>query len=86
MPTDFDHLSEQLAAHQDPQALCCPLSPRSYTVCVTIVIAQEPRLAKKLIEPLTTLIQSTPAMSVLYECINTIVNGMPDHAASVEVV
>lgn len=33
----------------------------------------EPRLGKKLIEPLTNLINSTSAMSLLYECINTVI-------------
>ncbi|KFD62221.1 hypothetical protein M514_12185 [Trichuris suis] len=33
----------------------------------------EPRLGKKLIEPLTSLINSTSAMSLLYECINTVI-------------
>ena len=33
----------------------------------------EPRLGKKLIEPLTNLIHSTSAMSLLYECINTVI-------------
>merc|ERR1719187_582784 len=51
----------------------------------------EPRLGKKLIEPLTNLIHSTSAMSLLYECINTVIavlisisTGMPNHAASVQ--
>ncbi|KAI9808291.1 MAG: hypothetical protein M1825_004748 [Sarcosagium campestre] len=35
----------------------------------------EPRLVKKLLPPLTTLIRTTPAMSVLYECINGIIVG-----------
>lgn len=35
----------------------------------------EPRLVKKLIQPLTELIQSTSAMSLLYECINTVISG-----------
>lgn len=35
----------------------------------------EPRLVKKLIQPLTDLIQSTQAMSLLYECINTVVSS-----------
>ncbi|TPX33731.1 hypothetical protein SmJEL517_g03404 [Synchytrium microbalum] len=35
----------------------------------------EPRLVKKLIPPITNLIQSTPAMSLLYECILTIITG-----------
>ncbi|XP_068628481.1 AP-3 complex subunit delta isoform X2 [Battus philenor] len=51
----------------------------------------EPRLGKKLIEPLTNLIHSTSAMSLLYECINTVIavlisisSGMPGHAACVQ--
>ncbi|OZJ03164.1 hypothetical protein BZG36_04066 [Bifiguratus adelaidae] len=35
----------------------------------------EPRLAKKLLPPLTTLIQTTPAMSLLYECVYTVIAG-----------
>ncbi len=35
----------------------------------------EPRLVKKLVRPLTNLIQTTEAMSLLYECINGIVQG-----------
>lgn len=35
----------------------------------------EPRLIKKLLPPLTNLIRSTPAMSLLYECINGIIQG-----------
>lgn len=35
----------------------------------------EPRLIKKLVPPLTELIQSTSAMSLLYECINTVISG-----------
>ncbi|XP_033636373.1 AP-3 complex subunit delta-1-like isoform X3 [Asterias rubens] len=44
----------------------------------------EPRLGKKLLEPLTNLIHSTSAMSLLYECINTVISGMPDHSASIQ--
>lgn len=51
----------------------------------------EPRLGKKLIEPLTNLIHSTSAMSLLYECINTVIavlisisSGMPNHTASIQ--
>ncbi|KOC63594.1 AP-3 complex subunit delta-1 [Habropoda laboriosa] len=50
----------------------------------------EPRLGKKLIEPLTNLIHSTSAMSLLYECINTVIavlisisSGMPNHSDSI---
>ncbi|KAL8941586.1 MAG: hypothetical protein Q9211_001769 [Gyalolechia sp. 1 TL-2023] len=35
----------------------------------------EPRLIKKLLPPLATLIRTTPAMSLLYECINGIIQG-----------
>ncbi|OQO08994.1 hypothetical protein B0A48_05884 [Cryoendolithus antarcticus] len=35
----------------------------------------EPRLVKKLLPPLTSLIKTTPAMSLLYECINGIIQG-----------
>ncbi|XKL64128.1 hypothetical protein PGB90_004214 [Kerria lacca] len=51
----------------------------------------EPRLGKKLIEPLTNLIHSTSAMSLLYECINTVIavlisisSSLPNHNASVQ--
>ncbi|KAJ5730147.1 uncharacterized protein N7483_004655, partial [Penicillium malachiteum] len=35
----------------------------------------EPRLTRKLLRPLTTIIQTTTAMSLLYECINGIIQG-----------
>ncbi|MCO5565385.1 hypothetical protein L7F22_019058 [Adiantum nelumboides] len=35
----------------------------------------EPRLAKKLLPPITTLITTTPAMSLLYECMHTVIIG-----------
>ena len=35
----------------------------------------EPRLVKKLLPPLTTIMKTTPAMSLLYECINGIIQG-----------
>ncbi|TEA19073.1 AP-3 complex subunit delta [Colletotrichum sidae] len=35
----------------------------------------EPRLVRKLLPPLTELIRTTPAMSLLYECINGIIQG-----------
>ncbi|KAF1355228.1 adaptin N terminal region-domain-containing protein [Delphinella strobiligena] len=35
----------------------------------------EPRLIRKLLPPLTQLIETTPAMSLLYECINGIIQG-----------
>ncbi|XP_011502931.1 PREDICTED: AP-3 complex subunit delta-1 [Ceratosolen solmsi marchali] len=51
----------------------------------------EPRLGKKLIEPLTNLIHSTSAMSLLYECINTVIavlisisSSLPNHSDSIQ--
>jgi AP-3 complex subunit delta-1 len=44
----------------------------------------EPRLSKKLMEPLISLIHSTTAMSLLYECISTVIAGMPNHTASIQ--
>ncbi|ELQ38102.1 AP-3 complex subunit delta [Pyricularia oryzae] len=35
----------------------------------------EPRLIRKLLPPLTDIIRTTPAMSLLYECINGIIQG-----------
>ncbi|KAH6648905.1 adaptin N terminal region-domain-containing protein [Truncatella angustata] len=35
----------------------------------------EPRLVRKLLPPLTEIIRTTPAMSLLYECINGIIQG-----------
>ncbi|CAI8023835.1 AP-3 complex subunit delta [Geodia barretti] len=44
----------------------------------------EPRLSKKLMEPLISLIHSTTAMSLLYECISTVIAGVPNHTASIQ--
>ena len=35
----------------------------------------EPRLVRKLLRPLSNIIQTTTAMSLLYECINGIIQG-----------
>ncbi|KAF2149879.1 Adaptor protein complex AP-3 delta subunit [Myriangium duriaei CBS 260.36] len=67
-----------------------PLAPRLFELLVNggnnwmaikiiklfaILTPLEPRLIKKLLPPLTTLIKTTPAMSLLYECINGIIQG-----------
>ena len=39
----------------------------------------EQRLARLLVEPMHTLINSTPATSLLYECINTCIAGLAAH-------
>jgi len=44
----------------------------------------EPRLAKKLVEPMANLIQTTPAKSLLYECLCTVTRGMSKHMTVVK--
>ena len=36
----------------------------------------EPRLGKKLVEPITNLINTTPAKSVQYECVYAVASGI----------
>ena len=52
-------------------------SPSTSEICIAVLkirfTSQFVRLGKKLIEPLTNLIHSTSAMSLLYECINTVI-------------
>ncbi|KAK0394864.1 hypothetical protein QR680_000975 [Steinernema hermaphroditum] len=56
------------------------------------LVPLEPRLGKKLLEPLTNLINNTSAMSLLYECINTVIavlisvssGGPGDHTPSIQ--
>ncbi|KAK4163615.1 AP-3 complex subunit delta [Cladorrhinum sp. PSN259] len=67
-----------------------PLAPRLFELLVdggnnwmaikliklfAILTPLEPRLVRKLLPPLTNLINTTPAMSLLYECINGIIQG-----------
>lgn len=47
----------------------------SYGVQFATLTPLEPRLVKKLLPPLTSIIKTTPAMSLLYECINGIIQG-----------
>jgi AP-3 complex subunit delta-1 len=39
------------------------------------LVPLEPRLAKKLNEPLCAVLTTTPAKSLLYECVNTLLSG-----------
>lgn len=67
-----------------------PLAPRLFDLLVAggnnwmaikiiklfaVLTPLEPRLIRKLLSPLTNLIRTTPAMSLLYECINGIILG-----------
>jgi AP-3 complex subunit delta-1 len=57
------------------------------------LVPLEPRLGQKLKDPLITLIRSTSAMSLLYECINTVIallnstssEGGGDYTASIQI-
>lgn len=44
----------------------------------------EPRLAKKLTDPLSNIISTTPAKSLLYECINTATTGINENKQLME--
>ena len=64
--------------HQDNQTCAFGIDVVTfYAYCLQFATLTplEPRLIKKLLPPLTTLIQSTPAMSLLYECINGVIQG-----------
>jgi AP-3 complex subunit delta-1 len=41
------------------------------------LVSEEPRLARKLLEPLTTIITHTTAKSLQYECIHTVTEALP---------
>jgi len=41
------------------------------------LVTEEPRLARKLLEPLATIIQNTGAKSLLFECIYTVTKALP---------
>eukprot|EP01156_Anaeramoeba_ignava_P017483 Anaeramoba_ignava/a77_427.p1 GENE.a77_427~~a77_427.p1 ORF type:complete len:658 (-),score=213.71 a77_427:1113-3086(-) len=44
----------------------------------------EPRLAKKLVEPMTTILSNVSSPSVIYETVNTVITGMHQYAAPVQ--
>lgn len=60
-------------AHQDFKTSVLNLPNRLFQFAA--LTPYEPRLTKKLLPPITTLIQTTPAMSLLYECIHTVIAG-----------
>jgi AP-3 complex subunit delta len=39
---------------------------------MSALVQEEPRLARKLLEPLANIVQTTPAKSLMYECISTL--------------
>lgn len=67
-----------------------PLSPQLFELLTTttnnwmlikivklfgVLTPLEPRLTRRLLPPISSLIQTTPAMSLLYECIHTVIIG-----------
>jgi AP-3 complex subunit delta-1 len=44
----------------------------------------EPRLGKKLVDPLTQIMATTPAKSLLFECIRTVTKGLNNHTSLVK--
>lgn len=44
---------------------------------MTALVVEEPRLARKLLDPLATIIQNTTAKSLKYECIYAITEALP---------
>ncbi|KAI8833209.1 adaptin N terminal region-domain-containing protein [Chytridium lagenaria] len=70
-------------ARRNPKSYL-PLAPQLYSLLtnssnnwmlIKIVKLVKARLTKKLVPPITNLIQTTQAMSLLYECIHTVISG-----------
>ena len=64
--------------YQNHQARACidiVVISYAYSLQFATLTPLEPRLVRKLLPPLTNLIRSTPAMSLLYECINGVIQG-----------
>ena len=79
----------ELAMHNPKTYL--PLAPKFYKLLTTsssnwmtiklvkvfgALTPLEPRLAKKLVGPLSEILETTSAKSLMYECIRTVVGGM----------
>lgn len=85
-------------AMKDPRS-CIPLAPEFYRLLVdsknnwlTIKVVKifgvlaplEPRLGRKIAEPLCELMRKTGAKSLLLECIRTVIAGLPDHTEAMK--
>ena len=51
--------------------------PKQVVKLLGSLVSEEPRLARKLLEPLSTIIQNTGAKSLQYECIYTVTLALP---------
>lgn len=82
---------------QDPKTYL-PLAPEFYRVLldcrnnwvlikVLKIFAKlaplEPRLGRKIVEPICEIMRRTMAKSLVFECIRTVVNGLSDHESAV---
>ncbi|KAI5084220.1 hypothetical protein GOP47_0000389 [Adiantum capillus-veneris] len=85
-------------AMKDP-ASCIPLAPEFYRLLLEskdnwlrikvvkifgVLAPLEPRLSRKIAEPLCEVMRHTVAKSLLLECIRTVVVGLPDHAEALK--
>lgn len=85
-------------AMKDP-ASCIPLAPEFYRLLMEskdnwlrikvvklfgVLVPLEPRLSRKIAEPLCEVMQHTVAKSLLLECIRTVIVGLPDHAEALK--
>lgn len=84
-----------LVANPYPISSTCPVCPQTSTNnWMTIKLVRifghlsplEQRLGKKLVDPLTQIMTTTPAKSLLYECIRTVTHGLTNHTALVRVL
>ncbi|KAL1214070.1 AP-3 complex subunit delta [Cardamine amara subsp. amara] len=87
----------ELAA-KDPQS-CLPLAPELYKVLVDSrnnwvlikvlkifakLASIEPRLGKKVVEPICEHMRRSVAKSLVFECVRTVVSSLSDHEAAVK--
>lgn len=85
-------------ASQDPRSYL-PLAPEFYRILVdsknnwvlikvlkifSKLALLEPRLARKVVEPITEHMRRTGAKSLLFECIRTVVTSLPDFESAVK--
>ncbi|GLJ10009.1 hypothetical protein SUGI_0120040 [Cryptomeria japonica] len=83
---------------KEPKAYL-PLAPEFYRILVDstnnwmlikvvkvfgVLAPLEPRLAKKIVEPLCEHMHKTVAKSLLFECIRTVILGLTDHSGAVK--
>ncbi|KAE8662086.1 Kinesin-like protein NACK1 [Hibiscus syriacus] len=81
----FKRLVENLE-NSDPQILSAVVGVFSELVCMKIfskLAPLEPRLAKRVVEPICDLMRKTGAKSLLFECIRTVVTSLGEYESAV---